>query len=160
MQLSVTMFALQIVKWGVNSGFTPIVIVIRCHFLTLFFHTKWHPNFRLFRYNYIKRGDALPSSCLRRAFVVPSLLRWRQGVSKTGWKSPHHDLSYPFSGWTLFVFKKGELKATAPYVVRSRNKQVMGAKSFYPSLMSLFKRPISWRFCQMVTIIIVSSSTK
>ena len=44
--------------------------------------------FTLFRYHYFKRGLVVPSSCLRRAFVLPSLfpslLRWRQGVPKTG----------------------------------------------------------------------------
>ena len=36
MYLSVTVFALLYVKWGVNSDLTPIVIVIMCHLMTLF----------------------------------------------------------------------------------------------------------------------------
>ena len=43
----------------------------------------------------IKSSADMP--CFRRAFVVPSFKvrfrRWRQGGSKTEWKSPHHHLS-------------------------------------------------------------------
>ena len=56
---------------GVNSGLTPIVIVIVIvsHFMPLFFSQKWHPNFCLFGYNIIDgrfhHAFALGSLCLR-----------------------------------------------------------------------------------------------
>ena len=66
--------------------------VTLCNVAATFFLKKWHLDLGLFGYNYIKRGDALPSSCLRRAFAFyhgpTSRPRWRQGVYKTGWDGP------------------------------------------------------------------------
>ncbi len=102
------MFALQFVKWGCEQWLIPIVIVIviKCHLVPLFFSQKWHPNFGLFwGYNIITVGthdaSTLPSLCLRFAFALPSLLRWRQGVSKMGRNSPHPYLS--ISGWDIII---------------------------------------------------------
>ena len=41
-------------EMGRDCGLTiiVIVIVIMSHFVPLFSHTKWHPNFCLFLYNY------------------------------------------------------------------------------------------------------------
>ena len=52
-----------------------------------FFLKKWYPDFGLFWYNYIKRGDALPSSCLRRAFAPK--------VDKKASAKRNHHPSYP-----------------------------------------------------------------
>ena len=77
MWLSVIAFVLQFVKWsvkwGMNSGLTLIVIVIRCHFMPLFFLKSGTLIFGLFGYNYIN----VETLCLRHAFVVPSLFTTR-----------------------------------------------------------------------------------
>ena len=52
-----------------------------------FFLKKWHLDLGLFGYNYIKRGDALPSSCLRRAFAPK--------VDKKASTKRNHHPSYP-----------------------------------------------------------------
>ena len=101
-----------------------IVIVIMSHFVPLFSHTKWHPNFCLFRYNYINNlptehthhSHIMPSLWLRSAFALASLLRWRQSVSKLEWNRPQPYLSikrmsetkncltrFTFQWWLLLV---------------------------------------------------------
>ena len=54
---------------GGNSGLTPIVIVIECHLLPLFFSQKWHPDFWIFWYNYNRR---LPPLWVRSGFAPKS----------------------------------------------------------------------------------------
>lgn len=75
------------------------------HQVTLFFYKSDTPFFPFFGYNNNRRPPKntkthhpiTSQSCLRRAFVLPSLfhsfLRWRQGVSKTGWRGPQRHLS-------------------------------------------------------------------
>ena len=91
---------------GVNSGLTPIVIVIviGCHFGATFFSQKWHPNYGLFRYNIIDgrlcSAFALPSLCLRSASTLKVEARWRQGGGKAylKWEETALNITYPFVG--------------------------------------------------------------
>ena len=78
-----------------------------------FFLKKWHPDFSFFGYNYIKRGDALPSSCLRRAFVVPSLFPTSQLLPQIGGKG------YP---------KRDEIGLTSPTHLAEEPKKSGSAK--------------------------------
>ena len=67
-----------------------------------FFYTKRHPNSPLFRYNYIKRGYTLPSSCLRRAFAPKGEARCIQNGVKKSPSSPIHLADEPhFKGTSI-----------------------------------------------------------